>query len=53
MNIYETGSVLFNVITKKFNYDYTIDYNKESDTITIKNKERYTFDKNISFELHK
>jgi len=53
MNIYETGSVLYNVITKKFNYDYTIDYNKESDTITIKNKGRYILDKNISFELHK
>ena len=55
MNIYETGSVLFNVITKKFNYDYTIDYDEKSDTITIKNKERYPLEnsQSLSFELHK
>lgn len=55
MKIYETGSVLFNVITKKFNYDYSIDYNKEFDIITIENKDinRFNFDKNLKFELHK
>ena len=53
MKMYETGSVLFNVITKKFDYDYSIEYNEKSDTITIQNKDKYYIGDNLKFELQK
>ena len=52
MKIYETGSVLFNVISKKFDYDYSISYNDKSDTITIQNIGNY-YENSLKFELHK
>ena len=53
MKIYETGSVLFNVITKRFSNDYSITYNRFTDTITIENNDRFNYGKKLSFELKK
>ena len=43
MKMYENGSVLFNVFTKKFDYDYSINYNKEFDTIVIECKDKFFY----------
>ena len=53
MKMYETGSVLFNVIAKKLDYDHSITYNKESDTITIETTDRFSYANKLKFELHK
>ena len=53
MKIYEIPSVLFNVITKRFSQGYLINYNAESDTISIETKYNYNYDIKLNFELHK
>ena len=53
LKIYETSSVLFNVITKRFNHDYNIIYDKKKDKITIETNGYFNNDSKIDFELYR
>ena len=53
MKIYETGSVLYNVITKRFNKDYSINYSQISNIITIQSGDKYNYENILKFELQK
>ena len=45
MRIYETSSVLYNVLTKRFSIDYFINYDKNYDRITIGTNEKLNYEK--------
>ena len=53
MKIYETSSVIFNVITKRFSYDYSINYDKNFDKINIETNSSSNYESTIKFELHR
>ena len=53
MKIYETSSVLFNVITKRFSYDYSINYDKNFDKINIETDSSSNYESKLKFELHR
>ena len=53
MKIYETSSVLFNVITKRFNHDYQINYDKNYDIINIETNDSFNYHSKIKFQLYK
>ena len=53
MKIYETSSVLFNVITKRFSYDYSINYDKNFDKIIIETNNTPIYESKIKLELHR
>ena len=53
MKIYETSSVLFNIITKRFTYDYSINYDKNFDKIIIETNSSLNYESKLSFELRK
>ena len=54
LKMYETGSVLFNVLISKFNINYTLTYNKISDTIIIETiYNDFGSQKKLQFELRK
>ena len=54
LKMYETGSVLFNVLITKFNINYTLTYNKYSDTIIIETiYNDFDSQKKLQFELRK
>ena len=50
MKMYENGSVLFNVLKKKYIRGPIINYDKKSDTISIETNDN---ESNIKFELHR
>ena len=53
MKIYETSSVLFNILNKRFSKNYIINYNDISDTITVETSDVFSYGTKLSFELHK
>ena len=53
MKMYETSSVLYNVITKRFSYNYSINHDRDSDKIIIEANDKLSYENNIIFELRK